>query len=398
MRILHIITRLVRGGAQQNTVMCCGAQVSNGHEVHLAYGPIYGPEGSLLEEAQATGATLHEVPTLLREVQLKVDRQAQRDLRKLIREVQPDVVHTHSSKAGYLGRLAAWAEGVPAVVHTVHGLPFHGRNWPWKNWIYIAAEHRAARKCHAIVGITEAMVKAFRHRLIGRKQQFSVIPSGVDVAEFSLEGEAREQARKEVREKYGIAEDGKVIGIVARLDPYKGHDDIMNMLPRVRQIFPDLKCFFIGDGFYRTQLERRIGFSSLNETIILTGMLSQDEVKKHLAAMDCMVLPSYQEGQGRALVEALLCGCPIVAYRTGGIPEVCIHDQTGKLVRRGNVAGLVKAVTYMLQNPAGAAAMAEAGRQHMIEHFSSQVMFDRLEKLYAELLRQNAPERLEIDA
>ncbi|MEX0741352.1 MAG: glycosyltransferase, partial [Phycisphaeraceae bacterium] len=121
MKILHLITRLILGGAQENTLLSCEGQAAAGHEVTLAFGPIYGPEGSLLERAQGGGYELAELSAMIRAVRPWTDVRCYYQVRKLIRELKPDVVHTHSSKAGIIGRAAAWAEGVPAVVHTIHG-------------------------------------------------------------------------------------------------------------------------------------------------------------------------------------------------------------------------------------------------------------------------------------
>ena len=138
MKILHISTRLIVGGSQENTILSCRGQVEKGHEVHLAFGPIFGPEGSMLGDAtKVDGIKTHEVPDLVREIAPLRDWRAYRQLRALIREIDPDVVHTHSSKAGVLGRAAGWAEGGKlgkrTIVHTIHGPPFHKYEKPWRN-------------------------------------------------------------------------------------------------------------------------------------------------------------------------------------------------------------------------------------------------------------------------
>ena len=386
MKILHVITRLVQGGAQLNTVMCCDAQKKTGHDVTLAFGPIFGPEGSLLDMAHDAGVATRELPSMVREVSLKHDRAAGAELRELIRELKPDVVHTHSSKAGYLGRLAAWDCDVPAVIHTVHGLPFHRGNSWWKNRIYIAAEKRAAKRCHKIIGITQAMIDTFDRKHIGRPDQYEVVPSGVDVEKFSMSPDEKQRLREKVRTQHNIPQDAKVIGLVARLDKFKGHDDLINCMPLLRRQFGEVYALFVGEGFYGQALRDRIGFSSLGGNVIFTGMLPEHEVREHLAAMDLCVLPSYQEGQGRALVEALLCDVPIVGYNVGGIPEVCIDGQTGLLVKVGKDRKLRKAIEQMLADPQKAAALAAKGKEHMRQHFSSQVMFDKLEAIYAKTL------------
>lgn len=169
----------------------CAAQVANGHEVWLAYGPIYVPEGSLLGRARESGARLVEVGPMRRAVLPLHDYRCYRQLSRLVREIRPDVVHTYSSKAGILGRAAAWRERIPAVIHMVHGLPFHDHQPRLVHHAYVAAERWAAQSCHRIIGVTQAMCDAFQRKGIGVPWQFSVIPSGVEVSRLTVLGHER---------------------------------------------------------------------------------------------------------------------------------------------------------------------------------------------------------------
>jgi glycosyltransferase involved in cell wall biosynthesis len=382
MKILHIITRLIQGGAQQNTVLSCAAQVRAGHEVHLAYGPIYGPEGSLLDEAKASGAVLHEVGAMRRAVNPWHDVRCYFALRRLIREVRPDVVHTHSSKAGIVGRAAGWAEGVPAVVHTVHGLPFHDRQPGWVHGVYVALEKWAAGRCHHLVAITDAMVTAFDEKGVAGADLFTVIPSGVDLARFEIDDDAREVAR----ERLGISAGVPVVALLARLDALKGHDDVLDVLPGLLNRHEGLQLLFIGDGWRRAHLEARIRDEGLGGNVCLMGLIPHEQVRKVLPAADVKVLPSYQEGQSRTLVEALLCGCGIVGYDAGGIGSICIEGETGRLVPVGDKVGLGGAIGWMIEHPAERRAMVERGRVLVKEKFSAESMTRELERLYAGLL------------
>ena len=385
MTILHLITRLILGGAQQNTVITCAAQVKAGHAVTLAYGPIYGPEGSLRDEAKASGAALVEVPTLRRSVLPWHDLRCYRELRALIRRVKPDVVHTHSSKAGILGRAAAWAEGVPCVVHTIHGLPFHDRQWWPVRRAYIAAERWAARRCHKLIGITQAMCDAFAQRRIGRPEQFTVIPSGVETARFPHPQAACGLA---IREVLDIAVGAPVVGMVGRFDALKGHADLLSIAPMLAERLPDVRFLFVGDGWNRANIERRAAAADLGGRVIMTGLVPPTEAPPLYAAMDVVALPSYQEGQGRVLVEAMLCGCAVVAYDTGGIRDVVIDNVTGRLVPRGNRAALGEAIARLLEHPDQRQRLAEQGREHALKHFDARVMVEQVERVYQHVLNK----------
>jgi glycosyltransferase involved in cell wall biosynthesis len=386
MRILHVITRLILGGAQQNTVTSCAAQVAAGHRVWLAYGPIYGPEGSLLDEAKRSGATLVEVKSMRRAILPVHDYVCYRALRRLIREIKPDIVHTHSSKAGIVGRAAAWSERVPAVVHTIHGLPFHERQPRVVHALYVGLERWAAKRCHKLIGVTEAMNEAFRANGIGRPEQFTMVPSGIDLSMF----QPPEGSRDATRAALGIAPDAPVVGIVARLDKLKGQDDLLDTIPRLVPRFPDLKVLIVGDGWHRQHLEQRVDREGFRGHVIFTGLVPPRRVADMLAAMDVNTLPSYQEGQPRTLVQALLCGTAIVGYNAGGIGEVCIDGQTGRLVPVGDRDALAAAIGDLLADPDERRRLAQQGQAYARERFDSRVMTRRLEEIYAEVLAQSS--------
>lgn len=387
MKILHIITRLIFGGAQENTVRTCEAQVAAGHEVHLAYGPIYGPEGSLYDRAAASGAVLHEVHTMRRAILPWHDAVCYFALRKLIAKVQPQVVHTHSSKAGILGRAAAWAEDVPAVVHTVHGLPFHERQPAVVYRGYVLAERWAAKRCHKMVGVTQAMCDAMLAEGVGEPQQFCAIPSGLDLAMFRLTDEARRQRRHATRQKLNIPQDAPVVGLLGRLDPYKGQDDLLDIASALREQLPGAKVLFVGDGWTRPTLEAKVREHGLDGMVIFAGRVPIEQVSAYLAAMDVNTLPSYQEGQPRTLVQSLLAGTPVVAYRAGGVPEMLLDGAVGRLADVGDRAALLRLIVQTFKNTGETERMLRHGREHA-KQFDEQVMIDKLAALYDALLME----------
>ena len=384
MKILHIITRLIQGGAQHDTVMTCAEQVRAGHEVWLVHGPIYGPEGSLQREALGCGATVVEMEPLRRPILPWNDVRCYFALRRLIDRFRPQIVHTHSSKAGIVGRAAAWGCLVPAVIHTIHGLPFHDRQTKLLNHLYVRSERWAAARCHKLIGITHAMCSAFAAHGIGRAEQFTMVPSGVDLERFEPAPDARERTRCKLR----IADDAPVIGIVARLDPLKGQEDMLAILPKLCQSHPDVHVVFVGDGWYRHCLERIVHRQKVINRVTFVGLIPPNCVPDALAAMDVVALPSYQEGQGLALIEALLCRCAIVAYDAGGIGEVCIDGQTGRLVPVGNHEALLEAIRWMLDHPSQRQRLTDQGREFVRRRFDRPTMVRCLEQVYRQVLGQ----------
>jgi len=382
MKIVHIITRLILGGAQQNTISSCAAQQAKGHQVTLVYGPIYGPEGSMLPDAQRSGAQLIEQYWMRRAILPPHDLVCYWQLRQILRQIRPDVVHTHSSKAGIVGRAAAWAEQVPAVIHTIHGLPFHPQQSQLINRSYIAMERWAARRCHKILGVTQKTLDTFRDHGIGSPSQYEMVPSGVDVSAFSPEPEARERVRREL----GIPLDAPVAGLLGRLDPLKGQDDLLDILPDLLKKLPEARLLLVGGGWHRPKLEARLTGQTWRDRVLFTGLVPPSQVPGYLAAMDVNTLPSYQEGQPRTLVQALLCGRPIVGYDAGGIGEICVDGLTGRLVPVGDRTALLNALAALLADPAERARLAETGRKYAQERFNLDLMIARLEEIYRQTL------------
>ncbi|MEM8756293.1 MAG: glycosyltransferase family 4 protein [Planctomycetota bacterium] len=399
LRILHISTRLILGGSQENTVLSCEGQARLGHDVHLAFGPIYGPEGSMLERVRSfrtddgRGITTHELPKMVREISpLKDHLCFHRDLEKLMRDVRPDVVHTHSSKAGILGRWAAWRARVPAVVHTVHGPPFmpgevgaiSRMQIRLKNRLYTAAERFAAKRCHTIVSVADAMTEQFRARGIGRAEQFVTVRSGMDIGPF-VDIDERE-SREAIRGSLGFGEDDFVIGTVARLAEHKGHDDLLDALGAHLKSNPHWKLLWVGDGWWRERLMHRVDELGLRAQVITTGLVEPEQVPGLIRAMDVLAHPSYREGLPRTVPQALLAGVCPVATDVDGTREACRHEETGLLVPVADPAALRAAIGRLYEDPELRRRLAEAGREWCLHEFAAETMVDRLDAVYRDAL------------
>ncbi|MEO1008715.1 MAG: glycosyltransferase family 4 protein [Planctomycetota bacterium] len=400
-RILHISTRLILGGSQENTVLSCEGQADAGRDVHLAYGPIHGPEGSMLDRVRGFqamdggGIATHEVPSLVRPVHPARDIAAYKQLKRLIDDIEPDVVHTHSSKAGILGRLAAWrARCKPAVVHTIHGPPFmpvegspvRRLRLRLNNAIYTLAERVAATRCDAIVSVADAMTRQFLDRGIGTPALYTTVRSGVDLAPYTEPTPTRD----EVRAGLGLEPHDFVVGTVARLAQHKGHDDLLDALADDLAANPHWKLLWVGDGYWRERLEARIAEHALSNQVVLTGLVPPADVPGLIRAMDVLAHPSYREGLPRTVTQALLSGVCPVAYDCDGTPEICRHDRTGLLIPTGDVAALRGAVKRLADHPDERLRMAATGRESAAREFSARAMVAGLEHVYAEALERRA--------
>lgn len=376
MRILHLITRMDRGGSAVNTLTSALAQQRAGHAVHLGMGPSLESEMSA-DEMRATrlgldafrdaGGQLHELPGLLRRLGMQ-DLAAWRQMRALVARLRPDVVHTHTSKAGALGRLAAWGR-VPAVVHTPHGHIFHGYFGAAKTRLFVGIERRLARRCHALVALTAAERDDHLRLRIGTPAQWHVIPSGVPV-------QALAEAVEAYRRAHGGAPAWQAVS-VGRLVPIKGMDRLIRAWAAVRGERPGARLAIVGDGPERERLAELIGELGLDESVVLAGW--QDPVP-YLASTECFALLSRNEGMGRAVVEALAAGLPCVVSNVCGLAEL-VDDAVGAVVEAGDAPAVAAALLKRRDAGIGARAKARA------RAYGEDVMVERLETLYRELLR-----------
>ncbi len=380
---MHISTRLILGGSQENTVLSCMGQADDGHAVSLVFGPIAGPEGTMLPVVEAHGGIeTIETPDLVREVAPRRDWRCRRALERIIRDWRPDVVHTHSSKAGILGRAAAWHATVPAVVHTIHGLPFHPYQAGWKNSAYIRAERWAARRCHAIATVADAMRDQALAVGIGRPEQYRTVRSGMVVEPYLDDSESRDEARQ----RLGLPRDAFIVGTVARLAELKGHDDLLDALATAMRDDPGIHLLWVGDGWWSERLLARVRELGLADRVHTPGLVAPETIPEWIRAMDVVAHPSYREGLPRAVVQGLLSARPVVTYALDGGPEVCLDGETGLLVEPGDRDGLRDAILRLRRDPQHGRDLGLAGRVRCRTAFDHRTMVRDLDDLYRRVL------------
>ncbi len=382
MRVAHIITRLIVGGAQENTVASVlGMAKRFKTDALLLTGPTGGPEGSLESAFQDAPQRLITVPRLIREVRPWSDALALRDLTRRLRELKPDIVHTHSGKAGVLGRMAARRAGVGVVIHTIHGPSFGPFQGALANLVFRAAERHAGRLTTHFVTVANAMRDQYLAAGIGRPGQYTRVFSGFNLQPFLT---ARNDL--ELRRRLGLAPDDFVVGKIARLFQLKGHDDLLDAAPEVARQCPRLKLLFVGDGAWRDRLESKAADMGIRDRVAFTGLVPPDEVPRYVGVMDALAHLSRREGLPRALPQAMAAGKPVVAYDCDGAREVCFDGKTGRLLDIGDGEGLKAALTGLAESPSLRRALGEAGRSFVRERFPVDRMVDELHELYLTLL------------
>ena len=398
---------MILGGAQENTLLSCEGLHKRGHKVTLITGPALGPEGQLLDRAHSGGYGLLVVEHLRRAISPREDVRAYQALKRLIFNLEPEIVHTHSAKAGIIGRCAAdfvqkkisrarrrttkkpgtnYRSGGrrPHIVHTIHGLAFH----PYQSWhlnrLYIAAEKHAARRTDAFISVAEAMTEKALAAGIGRPEQFNTIFSGLEVQNY-IETPRNERIAQ-IRQEMNIPANAVVIATVARLFALKGHEFIVESAREVAAGHPNVFWLFIGDGNLRAQLRHQIARVGLEDRFRLIGLVTPGQVGELIHTSDILLHCSLREGLPRALPQALLCGKPVISFDIDGAPEVVIEDRTGILVKPIDIEGLVKAQIKLIDDPDLRKCFGNNGREMCRQEFDHQRMVDKIEALYNSLV------------
>jgi glycosyltransferase involved in cell wall biosynthesis len=379
LRVLHAITRLTLGGSSENTIASCVALDRAGYECVLA-ASFRESDPSSLVDARRRGCRLVDIPALGREVAPLADLAALAQLVRLTRRERPAVVHTHTSKAGFLGRLAAVIARVPAVIHQPHGHVFYGYYSPRRTAVFTALERRAARWTDRIITLTDRGAVEHLAHGIGRAEQYVSVPSGVPTAELR----AAAPGRSEARARLGLDPDAFVVLGLGRLVLIKGFDLLVRSLPSLIAQIPSTRVLLVGDGVERASLEAIA--TSLGVTERLCMIHGASDVTSYMAAADVVAAPSRNEGMGRVIVEAMALGLPVVATAVGGIPAVITDGECGRLVEPEDPDVLAAALIELGRDAAMRRKLGEAAVTRA-EAFSTAVAREKLLAVYAGLVR-----------
>lgn len=383
-RVLRIIARLNIGGPAIHATLLTEHLDRLGYETVLVSGTEEEGEGSYLDLRGGAVRDLRRIPELGREIRGLRDLAALWQLVTLIRDVRPVIVHTHTAKAGTLGRLAAWLCRVPIVVHTYHGHVFHGYFSPAKTRVFIAIETWLARRTHRLVTVTETVRQEVLACGIGRPDRFDVVPLGFELSTFVNAASARGRLRAEL----GITAGAPVVGIVARLAPIKAHERFLAVARRLVDRRPDAQFLIVGDGERRAELEAMAAEAGLTSHVRFLGW--RGDLDAVYADLDVVALTSKNEGSPVALIEAMASGRPVVAMRAGGVADVVDHDRTGLLVDQADEAGMADAILALLADPDRAARLGEAGRARVIDTYGADRLVRDIDRLYRRLLTERS--------
>ncbi len=374
MRIVHVLTRLLRAGSEENTVASCRAQAAAGHEVHLVHGREFDPRWY---EANTGGFGLVAVDSLVHPLAPGRDAVAFRDLRRLFRRLRPDVVHTHQSKAGIIGRLAAKAEGVPCIVHGVHIVPFVNVG-PGQRGVYLAAERIAARVTDAFIDVSRGMRDVCVAAGVGRPNDHHVVHSGFDLDRF-----AAADWPEDWREILGVAEgEAKppVVLMLAAFEPRKRHCEFLEAFTAVVERHPDVRLILAGEGPHRAAVDAAVVRLNLEESVRVLGYRTDPE--RLIAFADLCTLVSTREGLPRVVMQYLVGGKTCVVSDLPGLDEVVQNGVNGIVTPSDDLASAAAAISRLLDDRAEHARLTAGALLSDLSSWRVEHMTAEIERVY----------------
>ena len=376
-RILRIIARLNVGGPAIHVTLLTEKFGAPDYASTLVCGNIDADEGDMSYYAEAHGVHPLIVPELGRSLHPLRDLITIWTLYRLIRKLKPDIVHTHTAKAGFVGRIAAWLAGVPVIVHTFHGHVFRGYFSPTMTRFFLLLERLTARMSATVITLTEGLRRELADEYhVTSASHITVLPLGLDLAPFA----AVQRKNGAFRRGYGIPDDAPLIGIVGRIVAIKNHDLFLEAAVRVRRALPTARFVIIGDGDLRDWIETQAEARGLDDAVIFTGWLR--DLAPVYADLDINIISSLNEGTPVSVIESLTAGCPVVATAVGGLPDLLDQGELGMLVPSRDADALADAILKVLRNPPD----SQQAQVLMLEHYGIDRLVSDLDKLYRDLL------------
>ena len=391
-KILRIIARLNIGGPAIHTILLSHELDRIGYKTILVKGSEGQTEGNMIYLAESKGIKPVVIPELGREIGFKNDLIAFYKLYKLIRQEKPDIVHTHTAKAGTLGRIAAWLAGVPIILHTFHGHVLTGYFGKLKSWVFVYIEKILARISTRIITLSNELKKELIEMGIGREEKFEVIPLGLELKPFFDSEKYRRMFKKEMGEfkkELGLSEDTLLIGIIGRLVPIKGHkyflDAARNIISNFKFQISNLKFIIVGDGELREELEDYTKKLGIANDIIFTGF--RQDLPKIYCDLDIVALTSLNEGTPVSVIEAMAAGKPVVATNVGGVSSIVKNNINGFLVNPQDVQALSDAIMKLLKDSDLRQKMGREGQGSVFPHYDISQLVKRVDSLYSSLIK-----------
>ncbi len=382
-RVAHIITRLVTGGADENTVYTVNGLAAYGYKVTLLTGEESEPDFARIL-GLSTGVELKIIPGLIREISPVSDFRALLSIYRLFKRGNYQIIHTHTAKAGFLGRIAAKLAGIPVIIHSIHGTTFPEDLNYFRRLLFKSLERFAGRYTDFFIPVGHDLKNIYLRAGIGRKEKYRVIYSGMDLEKFYRAGDYSREQKNKIRNKYGIKENEVVIAKVAKLHARKGYHYYLELVERITAAHDNVKFMIVGSGEEESKLKDLVEDKGLAGKVIFTGF--QENVEDIFAITDIKVLTSLWEGLPRVLVQAAAARVPVVTFAVEGVSEIVEEGKNGFIVPLKNVALLVERVSALITSAELRQKMGDYGRKKVNSSWSSEEMVAEIKNIYEKLL------------
>lgn len=377
LRILHIHTLPIVSGSGINTFLTMKGSRDQGADVSLACAP----GGRLQELVQESGMRFYPIRSFVSPVSPLRDLDALGQLFRLLQRERFDIVHTHNSKGGFLGRLAARLAGSP-VVHTVHGFAFHGQESRLRRRLFVGLERLAAGWSDQLIAISQPMIEWAQHEGIADASRFAKIYSGIELQRFRAAA-----SDPNLKRRLGLQSDSTVIGMVSKLWEGKGHQVLLEAASIMQRRGLEFQILLVGEGQLEAELKAMVRRMGLDQRVVFTGF--RPDIAQVTAQLDIACLPSFYEGMGRVALEAMAAGKPMVASAVGGLPELVEDGATGYLFPPGDAGTLSERLERLITDPKLRRSMGEEGARRADERFSASRMVEQIHQVYWRLLTES---------
>lgn len=382
LKVLEIITLFSIGGATETVVSMAEGLMKDGKTVHIATGPNIISEGSMYETAKNLNIPVFTFKNLRRDINIFRDALVIYQLYRFIKKGNYNIVHTHSSKAGVVGRIAARFARTPVVLHTVHGLPFHRYQSKLKKKAFIFIEKFSSLFCDKIVAVTDTIIKTMLAYNIGNRNKYAMIRSSFDIENYKTNGEVE---RKKTKHRFGIEEDDIIIGKIARLSELKGHKYLLESFKLISLKIPQARLLLVGNGELEYDLKRFVDENNLKDKVIFAGLITPEEIPSIIEIMDIVVHASLLEGLARVLPQAIMMEKPVISFDLDGAYEIIKDGVNGYLIKPLDTEQLGEKIVYLCNHPELIKEFGKKGRELLGDQFSSKRMVTQINELYSSL-------------
>ena len=378
-KVLHVITRFLNGGTEKNVINSINALPKDKYEVEVAVG-----QNSNLSLIPSD-IKAEKIDSLVRSANPWKNIKALKDLFKHLKANNYDIIHTHQANAGVVGRLSAKSAKVPIIIHGLHGPTFHSNQNIFEMWFYILTEKILAKITTVFTVVGHDLKNRYLKKGIGREKNYHVIRSGMELKRFSDVSEIRIAERNKIRKELGFDEGKFLIGVIAALEPRKGHIYLIEAARTLKN--KNVKFLFVGGGWYEEKLRKKVLDFGLEDTIKFIGY--REDVENIIAASDVIALTSLWEGLPQVLVQAAAAGKPMVSFAVEGATEVIKEGVNGFSVPLKDVKAFERKLRYLIKNPKKAEEMGKKGKEIIGDEWKLSRMQEKVIKLYEGLIKIN---------